>query len=94
KDGDDYVLTGSKVFISGAGETDVLVVMARTGVDGPKGISAFVLDANSAGISFGRKEDKMGWNAQSTRMINFDQVRVPANQMLGAEGEGFKIAMK
>jgi alkylation response protein AidB-like acyl-CoA dehydrogenase len=94
KDGDDYVITGSKVFISGAGETDVLVVMARTGEDGPKGISAFVLDSNSDGISFGRKEDKMGWNAQATRMINFDQVRVPASQMLGAEGEGFKIAMK
>ena len=94
KDGDDYVLTGSKVFISGAGETDVLVVMARTGEEGPKGISAFVLDSNSEGISFGRKEDKMGWNAQATRMINFDQVRVPASQMLGSEGEGFKIAMK
>ena len=94
RDGDDYILTGSKVFISGAGETDVLVVMARTGVDGPKGISAFVLDSNSDGISFGRREDKMGWNAQATRMINFDQVRVPATQMLGAEGEGFKIAMK
>ena len=94
KDGDDYVLTGSKVFISGAGETNVMVVMARTGEDGPKGISAFELDSNSDGISFGRKEDKMGWNAQATRMINFDQVRVPASQMLGAEGEGFKIAMK
>jgi alkylation response protein AidB-like acyl-CoA dehydrogenase len=94
RDGDDFLLTGSKVFISGAGETDVLVVMARTGEDGPKGISAFVLDSNSDGISFGRKEDKMGWNAQATRMINFDQVRVPASQMLGAEGEGFKIAMK
>ena len=94
RDGDDYLLTGSKVFISGAGETDVLVVMARTGEDGPRGISAFVLDSNAEGISFGRKEDKMGWNAQATRMINFDQVRVPASQMLGAEGEGFKIAMK
>lgn len=94
RDGDDYLLTGSKVFISGAGETDVLVVMARTGEEGSRGISAFVLDSNSDGISFGRKEDKMGWNAQATRMINFDQVRVPASQMLGAEGEGFKIAMK
>ena len=94
KDGDVYVMTGSKVFISGAGETDVLVVMARTGGPGAKGVSAFVVDANAEGISYGRKEDKMGWNAQPTRMVNFDQVRVPAANLLGNEGDGFTIAMK
>jgi len=94
KDGDAYVMTGSKVFISGAGETDILVVMARTGEPGPKGVSAFVVDANAEGISYGRKEDKMGWNAQPTRMVNFDQVRVPASNLLGNEGDGFTIAMK
>ena len=93
-DGDDYFINGSKVFISGAGETDILIVMARTGGPGPKGVSAFVVEANSDGISYGRKEDKMGWNAQPTRMINFDQVRVPAQNLLGQEGEGFAIAMK
>tara|TARA_B100000767_G_scaffold275666_1_gene314160 strand:+ start:3762 stop:4919 length:1158 start_codon:yes stop_codon:yes gene_type:complete len=94
KVGDEYVITGHKVFISGAGETDVLIVMARTGEQGAKGISAFVVDAASEGISFGRKEQKMGWNAQPTRMINFDQVQVPAENLLGNEGDGFTIAMK
>ena len=94
KDGDVYVMTGSKVFISGAGETDVLVVMARTGEPGAKGVSAFVVDANAEGISYGRREDKMGWNAQPTRMVNFDQVRVPVGNLLGREGDGFTIAMK
>ncbi|MBV1788181.1 acyl-CoA dehydrogenase family protein [Marinobacterium sp. D7] len=94
RDGDHYVLNGSKIFISGAGSTDVLVVMARTGGDGPKGISAFVVDAKADGISYGRKEDKMGWNSQPTRMITFDGVRVPASALLGEEGQGFSIAMK
>ncbi|RDE19455.1 acyl-CoA dehydrogenase [Motiliproteus coralliicola] len=94
RDGDDYILNGSKCFISGAGDTDVLVVMARTGVDGPKGISAFAVDAKLDGISYGRKEDKMGWNSQPTRMITFEDVRVPAEALLGNEGDGFKIAMK
>ncbi len=94
RDGDDYRLNGSKIFISGAGDTDVLVVMARTGEDGPKGISAFAVDAQSAGISYGRKEEKLGWNSQPTRMISFDNVRVPASALLGGEGDGFKIAMK
>ena len=94
KTGNEYVITGNKIFISGAGETEVLVVMARTGESGAKGISAFVVDADSAGISFGRAEDKMGWNAQPTRMVNFDQVRVPAANLLGKEGDGFTIAMK
>ncbi|MGB0468434.1 MAG: acyl-CoA dehydrogenase family protein [Pontibacterium sp.] len=94
REGDNYVLNGSKMFISGAGSTDVLVVMARTGVDGPKGISAFAVDAKADGIVYGRKEDKMGWNSQPTRMITFEDVVVPASALLGNEGDGFKIAMK
>ncbi|MCO4838223.1 MAG: acyl-CoA dehydrogenase family protein [Oceanospirillaceae bacterium] len=94
KTGNEYVISGSKIFISGAGETEVLIVMARTGEPGAKGISAFIVDSDTAGISFGRKEEKMGWNAQPTRMINFDQVRVPAANLLGNEGDGFTIAMK
>jgi alkylation response protein AidB-like acyl-CoA dehydrogenase len=93
-EGDHYVLNGSKIFISGAGSTDVLVVMARTGGEGASGISAFAVDAKSDGISYGRKEDKMGWNCQPTRMITFEDVRVPAENLLSKEGDGFKIAMK
>ena len=89
-----YILNGSKVFISGAGETDVLVVMARTGGSGPKGVSAFAVPANAPGISYGKKERKMGWNAQPTRMIAFDNVEIDANWRLGEEGEGFKMAMQ
>ena len=92
--GTEYVITGNKIFISGAGETDILVVMARTGEAGAKGVSALVVDATTAGISFGRKEHKMGWNAQPTRAINFDQVRVPLNNLLGQEGDGFAMAMQ
>jgi len=91
---DHYLINGSKAFISGAGATDVLVVMARTGGEGAKGISAFVVPANTPGISYGRKEVKMGWNSQPTRTISFDNVKVPASHLLGAEGEGFKFAMK
>jgi len=94
KEGDFYVLDGTKAFISGAGQTDMLVVMARTGGEGAAGISAFAVPANLPGISYGKKEEKMGWNSQPTRMISFDQVRVPAGNLLGAEGEGFAIAMK
>ncbi len=94
REGDDYVVNGSKVFISGAGETDVLVVMLRTGDAGPKGISALLIPADAEGISYGKKEDKMGWNAQPTRMITFDNVRVPVANRLGAEGQGFAIAME
>jgi alkylation response protein AidB-like acyl-CoA dehydrogenase len=94
RQGDDYVLNGAKAFISGGGDTDLLVVMARTGGEGASGISAFAVPADSAGISYGRKEEKMGWNSQSTRPITFENVRVPAANMLGQEGEGFKIAMK
>jgi len=94
RDGDAFVLNGAKAFISGGGDTDLLVVMARTGGAGPGGVSAFAVPADSAGISYGRKEEKMGWNSQSTRPISFENVRVPAANMLGNEGEGFKIAMK
>ncbi len=94
RDGDDYLISGTKVFISGAGSTDLLLVMARTGQDGAKGISAFAVPASLAGIDYGRKEEKMGWNAQPTRLISFDQVRVPADHLLGSEGQGFSFAMK
>jgi len=93
KDGDEYVLNGSKMFISGAGETDVLVVMARTGEDGPKGISAFAVPADAKGVIYGKAEEKMGWNAQPTRLVTFEDVRIPAENLLGKEGEGFKFAM-
>jgi hypothetical protein len=97
--GDTYVLSGTKVFISGAGDTDVLIVMARlenaAGVQpGPGGVCSFLVPADSPGISYGRKEQKMGWNSQPTRQINFDGVLVGNGNRLGAEGEGFKIAMR
>ena len=94
--GHEYILNGSKAFISGAGATDVLVLMARTGdaASGAGGISAFVVPADAPGITYGKKEHKMGWNSQPTRTISFDNVRIPANHLLGREGEGFKIAMK
>jgi alkylation response protein AidB-like acyl-CoA dehydrogenase len=88
------VVNGSKVFISGAGETDVLVVMTRTGGEGPKGITALAIPANAEGVGYGKKEHKMGWNAQPTRMITFDNVRVPVGNRLGEEGQGFAIAME
>jgi alkylation response protein AidB-like acyl-CoA dehydrogenase len=94
KDGDSFVLNGSKMFISGAGETDVLVVMARTGEAGPKGISAFVVPADAEGVSYGKAEEKMGWNAQPTRLVTLENVRIPAANLMGAEGEGFKFAMQ
>ncbi|MBP6682557.1 MAG: acyl-CoA dehydrogenase family protein [Halioglobus sp.] len=94
RDGDDYLVNGSKVFISGAGATDVLVVMLRTGGPGPKGISALLIPADAQGVSYGKKEEKMGWNAQPTRMISFDNVRVPVTNRLGEEGQGFAIAME
>ena len=94
KDGSDYVLNGSKMFISGAGETEVLVVMARTGEAGSKGISAFIVPADAKGVIYGKAEEKMGWNAQPTRLITFEDVRIPAHYLLGNEGEGFGFAMK
>ncbi|QNG18244.1 acyl-CoA dehydrogenase [Rhodococcus triatomae] len=93
RDGDEYVLDGVKQFISGAGVSDVYVVMARTGEPGPKGISAFVVTKDSPGLSFGANEVKMGWNAQPTRQVILEGVRVPASHRLGAEGAGFAIAM-
>ncbi|MBB5188621.1 hypothetical protein HNQ57_002911 [Zhongshania antarctica] len=93
-DGDKYIVNGSKMFISGAGSTDLLVVMLRTGGDGPKGISAFAIPADAPGVSYGKKEEKMGWNSQPTRTVSFEDVVVPAANMLGSEGQGFKIAMK
>ncbi|GAA4876716.1 isobutyryl-CoA dehydrogenase [Saccharopolyspora cebuensis] len=93
RDGDEYVLTGVKQFISGGGSSDVYVVMARTGEEGAAGISTFVVDGAAEGLSFGANERKMGWNAQPTRQVTFDGVRVGADQRLGEEGIGFKIAM-
>lgn len=93
RDGDDYLLTGQKQFISGAGSAGLYLVMARTGEDGPKGVSAFLLTSDMEGLSFGANERKMGWNAQPTRAVIMDKVRVPAANRLGAEGEGFRFAM-
>ncbi|GLQ23745.1 acyl-CoA dehydrogenase [Algimonas ampicilliniresistens] len=93
KDGDDYVLTGNKQFISGAGWSDVYVVMARTSDDGARGVSCFVVEKDMPGVSFGAEERKMGWNAQPTAQVIFDECRVPAANRVGAEGDGFKFAM-
>ena len=92
-DGDEYVLTGVKQFISGAGEAAVYIVMARTGEPSPRGITAFLVPAGSDGLTFGPNEKKMGWNAQPTRQVVLDAVRVPASAVLGEVGGGFKIAM-
>ncbi len=89
-----WILNGAKAFVSGAGETEVLVVMARTGQPGPKGISSFVVPADSKGISYGKNESKMGWNSQPTRIVNLDNVEIPESYLLGEENSGFKIAMK
>jgi hypothetical protein len=94
REGDNYIINGSKMFISGAGETDVLVVMVRTGEPGPKGVSAIVVPANSEGIIYGKAEEKMGWNAQPTRLVTFDNVIIPSNHLLAEEGQGFTLAMK
>jgi alkylation response protein AidB-like acyl-CoA dehydrogenase len=93
RDGGDYLLSGTKAFISGAGSTDALVLMARTGVEGAKGISCFLVPADAPGISYGRNEDKMGWKSQPTRQVTLDNVRIPVRNRLGEEGEGFRIAM-
>ncbi|VAW33590.1 Branched-chain acyl-CoA dehydrogenase [hydrothermal vent metagenome] len=92
--GDEYVINGTKIFISGAGSTDILVLMARTGEPGPKGISCFVVPANLAGIIYGKKEEKMGWNSQPTRLITFENVKIPQKYLIGEEGQGFKFAMQ
>ncbi|MGR5062774.1 acyl-CoA dehydrogenase family protein [Photobacterium sp. DNB22_13_2] len=96
KQANEYIINGAKAFISGAGDTDVLVVMARTDTTskGASGISAFVVPADTNGISYGRKEPKMGWNSQPTRAVTFDDVHIPSRYLLGSEGDGFKFAMK
>jgi len=93
RDGDAWVLNGSKAFISGAGTSDVYVVMARTGEPGPRGISAFVVDLGTPGLSFGAQEKKMGWNSQPTAIVSFDDCRIPVANLLGKEGDGFRYAM-
>lgn len=93
RDGGDYVLNGSKQFISAAGVSDVYIVMARTGADGARGISAFIVKREDRGVSFGANEKKMGWNAQPTRQVVLEDVRIPASRRIGAEGDGFRFAM-
>ena len=94
REGEYYLLNGSKAFISGGGVSDVYVVMVRTGIDGPKGISALVVEKGTEGLYFGRKEKKLGWNAQPTASLVFHDCRVPVANRLGEEGEGFRIAMQ
>lgn len=91
--GDHYVLNGSKAFISGAGVSDLYLVMARTGDDSHRGISCFVVEKNFEGITFGKKEEKLGWHSQPTAMVFFENCKVPKENLVGAEGEGFKIAL-
>ncbi|WP_119678598.1 isobutyryl-CoA dehydrogenase [Indioceanicola profundi] len=94
RDGDHYVLNGSKAFISGAGATDLYAVMCRTGGPGPKGISTIIVEKGTPGLSFGKKEKKMGWNSQPTATVILEDCRVPVANRLGEEGDGFKFAMK
>jgi alkylation response protein AidB-like acyl-CoA dehydrogenase len=93
KDGNSWVINGAKAFISGGGRSDVYVVMARTGGEGARGISCFVVDKDTPGLSFGAQEKKLGWKSQPTAVVDFDNVRVPAENMVGEEGQGFRIAM-
>ena len=92
-EGDHYIVNGSKQFISGAGENEVYVTMVRTGAEGPKGISCLVIDKDMPGVSFGANERKLGWHAQPTRQVLFDNVKVPVANRVGQEGEGFRFAM-
>ncbi len=94
KDNKNYILNGSKAFISGGGESEIYLVMVRTGEDGPRGISALVVEKGTPGLSFGALEKKMGWNSQPTTTVNFDDCKVPVENRLGDEGVGFKIAMQ
>ncbi len=94
QDNNNYLINGSKMFISGAGETDVLVVMVRTGEAGAKGVSAVVVPSDAEGVIYGKAEEKMGWNAQPTRLVTFDNVCIPQDNLLATEGEGFSLAMK
>ena len=93
KDGDHWVVSGTKQFISGAGENEIYVTMVRTGEEGPKGISCLVIEKDMEGVSFGAQEKKLGWHSQPTAALNLDNVRVPAENVVGGEGEGFRIAM-
>src|SRR6478736_4212910 len=93
RDGHDWLVTGTKQFISGGGENEIYVTMVRTGEDGPKGISCLVIEKDMPGVSFGAQEKKLGWHSQPTAALNLDNVRVPAENMVGGEGEGFRIAM-
>ena len=93
REGDDYILNGTKTFISGAGWSDIYVVMARTSDNGAKGVSCFVVEKDADGLSFGANEKKMGWNAQPTAQVIFEDCRIPAANRVGVEGEGFRIAM-
>jgi alkylation response protein AidB-like acyl-CoA dehydrogenase len=93
RDGDGWLVTGTKQFISGGGENEVYVTMVRTGEEGPKGISCLVIEKDMPGVSFGAQEKKLGWHSQPTAALNLDNVRVPAENMVGGEGEGFRIAM-
>ena len=93
RDGDTYVLDGAKAFISGGGVSDIYVVMVRTGERGPKGITCLVVEKGTPGLSFGAQEKKLGWKSQPTAMVMFENCRVPAANRIGAEGEGFRIAM-
>ena len=94
RDGDHYILNGEKAFISGGSRSDIYVVMARTGDDSPKGISTFIVPKDAEGLSFGKLEEKMGWNSQPTAAVIFSNCKVPVENRLGEEGEGFKFAMK
>jgi hypothetical protein len=93
RDGDDYVLNGSKAFISGGGASDIYVAMVRTGDSGPKGISCLVVEKGAKGLAFGKKEEKLGWHSQPTAAVIFDDCRVPVANRIGKEGDGFTIAM-
>jgi alkylation response protein AidB-like acyl-CoA dehydrogenase len=93
RDGHHYVVTGSKAFISGGGANEIYVTMVRTGEDGPKGISCLVIEKDMPGVSFGANERKLGWHSQPTAQVNFDSVRVPVENLIGGEGDGFRIAM-
>ena len=94
RDGDEYVLNGAKAFISGGGVSDVYVVMARTSDDGARGISCFIVEKDTPGLSFGAQEKKLGWHSQPTAAVMFDDCRIPAANLVGVEGQGFKIAMQ
>src|SRR5690606_14539001 len=94
REGDDFIVNGTKQFISGAGENELYLTMVRTGEDGPRGISCLAIEKDTPGVSFGAPERKTGWHSQPTAALILDNVRVPAANMVGGEGEGFRIAMQ